>query len=183
MAFMQPETYHGPYYVVDTGACGITFIPCDVHPGASDPAELRDYVESTSDPTGWELEVKTGWLGRYQAPGYLDCTDWTPGDSEEELLAELRDMYGGDDDESDDKADVPNLDAMDADDLRQFADDVASDALLADAPEDVRHALIRYASDRLVAIAHRLAGRIEAALLVERQMEQTYQSLPAAYRW
>lgn len=34
------------------------------------------------------------YAGRYSAPGYMDCTDWSYGTNKRDLIRELRDMYG-----------------------------------------------------------------------------------------
>jgi hypothetical protein len=92
MAFMEPEIYRGEYYAVDT-SIGNEIVPADVVGTVNSVADLAEYVEgeiSDSVPP----PVKTGWLFRLSAPGYLDCTDWSVADSEEEARAELEEMYG-----------------------------------------------------------------------------------------
>lgn len=115
MSFMEPEVYRGWYYVVETNDEGTEFVPADVvgldrpnitvngrickpaYPYArADVEDVRDYVSgrdilSVSEP-------KEGWLGRMTASGYLDCTDWIVGETEEEVLEQLRD-YGLEDEE------------------------------------------------------------------------------------
>lgn len=151
MSFMQIETLHDQWFVIDvrgstdlipasvTGALplpeGVTFdddtpITQDAIVDAlrdkgmnEEPAAVfasnvwhdifvhfRDYV---SEGVGTlrkpddlqEVSVKTAWGARYSAPGYLDCTDWVMGDTEEEAVAECKEMYGNDDDENEDNED------------------------------------------------------------------------------
>lgn len=111
MSFMKPETYNGDYYEIETPG-GTTFLPWDVHPGATTLPELSDYFEHTGDPEYWSLTIKSGWLGRYSAPGYMDATDWMPGDDEASLLAEMAELYG-DDDESDDQPIIDGWESID----------------------------------------------------------------------
>ena len=107
MAFMQPEVYETDYLEID-GPMGGEVIPCNVvdfHPtdeqnegAATDrfeiPAELRDYCENKR---AFTIERKHGWVGRLSAPGYMDCTSWSTGETESEVRAELDRMYGDDD--------------------------------------------------------------------------------------
>ena len=91
--FMEPEIYYGTAYEVDT-THGTEIIPVDVVGAVTDIQQLRDYCEG--DPLSFR-EV-TGWIGRYQAPGYLDSTPWAIYDSAEEAQADLADMYGDEED-------------------------------------------------------------------------------------
>jgi len=109
MSFMKPVIYHGDFYLVG-GQHGTDLIPVDV---AGDigletgremdiddnsviwvPAvnALMDYTENGDDITS--IERMTGFYGRYSAPGYLDCTAWTWGATEEAVEAALNSMYG-----------------------------------------------------------------------------------------
>lgn len=91
--FMEPEIYYGTAYEVDT-THGTEIIPVDVVGAVTDIQQLRDYCEG--DPLSFR-EV-TGWIGRYQAPGYLDSIPWAIYDSAEEAQADLADMYGDEED-------------------------------------------------------------------------------------
>lgn len=105
MAFMEPYTYHGSYYHVDTQLeCFI--VPAD-HVGCEATAtELACYAPEYVSQAAldqideWEVELRQGWYGRLSADGYLDCTEWETADTEAELLEILQ----GDDDESDEDA-------------------------------------------------------------------------------
>lgn len=77
--FMQPEVYTGPFYAIESN-CGSEFFPAD-----------GDTPESLGYPAETEYEIRQGTLGRLSASGYMDCTDWTPYESESEALAILRD--------------------------------------------------------------------------------------------
>jgi hypothetical protein len=57
--------------------------------------KIRAYVEGK--PLSWE-NVK-GYGARLSAPGYLDCTEWTVFDTEEEAKAFLDDMSDDEQDE------------------------------------------------------------------------------------
>ena len=119
MAFMEIETCQGRYYLADNTHGETTLVPEDVvgsidlDGGWNEDNEewsdevvraFRDYVEGTVDESCDIRYVDNGWYGRYSAPGYMDCTDWTWADTEEELIAELKSMYGDEDeDDSEDE--------------------------------------------------------------------------------
>lgn len=112
MSFMQLELIEDQAYLVDTDN-GIEHIPAHIvgileglSPGDTidDDSELwpdacsllRDYLESTEEPNSIELS-KPGYVGRYQAPGYMDSTPWTYSANRRELTRDLKDLYGSDD--------------------------------------------------------------------------------------
>jgi hypothetical protein len=104
MGFMRPVVYETDYLDID-GPMGCEVIPCDVadyrptkeqsEGAATDrfeiPSEIAMYCENTR---AHSIERKHGWVGRYSAPGYMDCTSWTSGESEAEVRAELDRLYG-----------------------------------------------------------------------------------------
>jgi len=57
--------------------------------------KIRPYVEGK--PQSWE-NIK-GYGARLSAPGYLDCTEWTVFDTEEEAKAYLDENYPEEEDE------------------------------------------------------------------------------------
>jgi len=91
---MEPQVEYGTWVVVD-GPMGTEVIPQDVCgeiPTSQDrcpiPDALRDYCENRE---AYSIGTRTGWGARYSAPGYLDCTEWTLFDTEEEAKAYLQD--------------------------------------------------------------------------------------------
>jgi hypothetical protein len=69
-------------------------------------ASVKDYLppfDSAEDVT--EIEAWEGWGAQYHMPGYMDQTDWVLGDTEEEAVAECKELYGDDDDDVDDSDD------------------------------------------------------------------------------
>ena len=59
------------------------------------PAELFGTIELLKEHgEDSEIETISGYGARLSAPGYLDCTDWTLHDSEEEALEYLIETYG-----------------------------------------------------------------------------------------
>ena len=114
MGFMQRQVVFGTWVVVDC-VDGVWTYPSDifinvpvvgttVYPEDL-PSELVDFLESVCDTTGVDetsiinyMDVVEGWGARLSAPGYLDCTDWTVHETEEEAHEYLTDMYGDDDD-------------------------------------------------------------------------------------
>jgi hypothetical protein len=57
--------------------------------------KIQPYTEGT--PLSWE-NVK-GFGARLSAPGYLDCTEWTVFDTEDEAREYLAENYPDEDDE------------------------------------------------------------------------------------
>ncbi len=106
MSFMKPHVYKGDYYLVETSN-GTEFIPgdmlsIDMAVGESidddrDAQDWADCVKLVRDFVSDEVESierGEGYYGRYSAPGYMDATDWTWGETEAEVMAELERMYG-----------------------------------------------------------------------------------------
>lgn len=89
MSLMRPQTWYGSYTEIDTTE-RTYFIPSDFIPTGLAKRYYRHYVQGEIQT----IETKTGWLGRMSAPGYLDCTEWEPGESEAELLETLNELYG-----------------------------------------------------------------------------------------
>lgn len=94
---MEHEIIRGDWYVVD-GNQGIEVIPGELATVADMssetwrpvPEELADYCESGRCLS---VERKTGWGARLSMPGYLDCTEWTLHDTEEQARAYLTETY------------------------------------------------------------------------------------------
>lgn len=113
MSFMQQQITHGDYFAIDTDQ-GTEYVPAGITGLVAVPEELNTTLDE--DHANWptmlaalhiycmgtivEVTPKTGWLARMSAPGYMDCTDWSPFGSEEEAVKGLTEMYGdeGEDD-------------------------------------------------------------------------------------
>ena len=95
MAFMQPQIYKGEYFAVDT-TCGTEIVPCDVvgRTIAVHVEALLNYLEGTPCDPEETCEVKTGWLARMSAPGYLDCTSWSVYRTESDAQNQMSELYG-----------------------------------------------------------------------------------------
>ena len=113
MAFMVPEYLEDTWYEIDTTA-GITAVPQSVtgkYKGKKDDPKaiykfFGDYLEVFKADDVWSLEVRKKAIGvRLQAPGYLDATDWSVFDTDEEAREYLRDNYEVDPDTGDDLED------------------------------------------------------------------------------
>lgn len=78
MSFMQKQVEFGTYFQVDTSA-GTETVPTDVigRTVATHVEALLNYLEGTPLDEEETCEVKSGWLARWAAPGYMDCTPWT----------------------------------------------------------------------------------------------------------
>ena len=105
MAFMERQTEFGEWYEID-GPNGTEFIPADVagqvnlddfETGNPIPEALKMFCENR---TAYTIEKRDGWGARLSAPGYMDCTEWSVFDTEQEAKDHLEEMYG-DDDETD----------------------------------------------------------------------------------
>lgn len=95
MSFMEPEIYEGRVYALEDANGGTYYVP---FVEAEEP--LTDYVPSgafASEPVVLDNCV----IGRLSAPGYLDCTDWTPYETVEAAEAALAEELGEDEDEDD----------------------------------------------------------------------------------
>jgi hypothetical protein len=96
MAFMKKQSCKGTYYVVETNE-GTWFVPSNVCGWLAGLEYMNDETYSNRAMTdgtwlGWcrqlshcvgrseiqSIEKREGTLYRLSAPGYLDCTDWTP---------------------------------------------------------------------------------------------------------
>lgn len=86
--FMEPEWYEGDYYEVQADHGSTYIVPTDVC-AAKVHGDLQDYVEAKIDEPEKPVEVQHGWLYRFSAPGYMDCTDWSVAESEEAAKAAL----------------------------------------------------------------------------------------------
>ena len=107
MAFMRPVIEFGEYYSVDTTA-GAEIIPADLlnrpvtidvgqsidveHPAYTGLCNaLRDFCEGEIQG---DIDYRRGHLARMSAPGYMDCTNWTAHETEEEAREYLEEYYG-----------------------------------------------------------------------------------------
>lgn len=61
-------------------------------------ADLSQYCEGTIK----EWKTIRGYGARLSAPGYLDCTEWTVFDTVKEAEEYLEEMYGDEEEETDD---------------------------------------------------------------------------------
>lgn len=113
--FMQPDVYYGPYWAVEANGGETHIVPADVcdpwpNPEEDIPTgrslfELADYIDGTMDKDDGDMpcvERQIGWLARLSAPGYMDATDWTAHETEDEAYEYLAETYGDDEDDDDD---------------------------------------------------------------------------------
>jgi hypothetical protein len=114
-SFMEPEVYETDYIDMDTSNGG-EIVPCDVvdytptgNEGNKIPDELKDYIENAGGEL-YSIERKHGWVGRMQAPGYMDSTSWTVGATEEEVIATLKEYYGDEEDDEEDDSGLEDTD-------------------------------------------------------------------------
>lgn len=88
MSFMRATWYQTPYWEVWT-SYGVEIVPYDVCPTKRG---LGDYVGGELDARN-APELRSGWVGRLSAPGYLDATEWHAADTEDEIKSELAETY------------------------------------------------------------------------------------------
>jgi hypothetical protein len=120
MAFMKLQSEFGRWYLVETRN-GTEIVPADVVGDLG--VEVGETVtpDTCKDQGDWAyLETKLGdylndgkrgiqsvelvekWAARYSAPGYMDCTDWVLGATQEEAEEDCRNIYGDDEEEEED---------------------------------------------------------------------------------
>ena len=123
MSFLQPQIVETAYWAIET-PMGTEFIPADVADFDGDPWDesaeaarpefvdvFRDYLESDDIQSAERVD---GFLWRLSAPGYFDCTDWSPAASVTEAIRDMLGMYGDGFDLEDYQSVAPNLDGWDA---------------------------------------------------------------------
>jgi len=103
--FMQPMVEEGTWITID-GPQGGESIPAD-YVGSEDIEKLKNEIEvnGTASLEGtslrdfcenseiYSIEVETGYSAYLSAPGYMDRTENTVFDTEEEAWAHLKEMY------------------------------------------------------------------------------------------
>ncbi len=91
MSFMSPEVYETDYWHIETDD-GTYIVPLDVE---TNPEKLQMYVAGRmAVPTPEDSVTREhGWVGRLNASGYLDCTDWIAGPTEASVRQELHNLF------------------------------------------------------------------------------------------
>ena len=97
MAFMQPSVHESEYYTVETSE-GIWIVPSFVSGIVEHISDLYIYVQGKIEEDQ-ELVLESGWVGRMSASGYMDSTDWCAYENEADALADLKEMYGDDEED------------------------------------------------------------------------------------
>lgn len=95
-SFMQPEIEEGVFYEV-TDSYGETsiipgFLVGECENLADTLISFADYLETSGEPVSFE-KIE-GFGARLSAPGYLDCTEWTVFETEDEAINYLEENYG-----------------------------------------------------------------------------------------
>jgi hypothetical protein len=101
MSFMELFIYRkGATYSADCDKCGASIYWHEwTSDGQSD--DLKEgrapcpHCHGRSDPDTF-MYCGRQYAGRYSAPGYMDCTDWSYSPNKRTLARELRDLYGDD---------------------------------------------------------------------------------------
>jgi hypothetical protein len=92
MSFMQPYVWKSECYEIETTE-GLDVVETAVSGLVKTTAGLADYLSGR--PLNDELpEPQVRWLCRLSAPGYLDYTDTSAYDTEQEAIQSLLEMYG-----------------------------------------------------------------------------------------
>jgi len=84
--FMQPDIYEDEeFWYVETAHSGCFIVPLFV---CQDEKSVWDYCPEYCYPNEelGDIEKCTGCVGRFSAPGYMDCTDWMWAETLDELL-------------------------------------------------------------------------------------------------
>lgn len=100
---MQPEIYHGKAWLVETYN-GTEVVPDDLVslPDSLDGDEMLCEGIKQLQPfcEGAIIEVPdypiSGWLVRLTMPGYLDCTEWSLFETEQEAIDWAKNLMGED---------------------------------------------------------------------------------------
>ena len=112
--FMQHQITGNEKWVELDGPCGTTALPADVltkeeyaiaesvsGDGNANSADLTahfgEYYEGSRIDS---VTVREGYGARLSAPGYLDCTEWTVFDTEDEAREYLEENYPASEEDS-----------------------------------------------------------------------------------
>lgn len=98
MGFMQPEVCHDDWYVIET-RYGTQIVPAYLVGSDPTPAEMGPFVEGGAKAIESIEGPRTAWGARLSAPGYLDSTDWSLHDTEEQARGALADEFPEEDEE------------------------------------------------------------------------------------
>lgn len=105
MAFMTPEYLKTDWYEID-GDHGITFVPVEVvgqvNLDEATKGMFGDYYEGGAKAIS-EVTKRHGWGARLSASGYMDCTDWSVFDTEQEARDYIESTYEVDPDTGDEQ--------------------------------------------------------------------------------
>jgi len=96
MSFMEPQLVNGRWIEV-SGPTGTEWIEADLvghvedyhGPTVDIPEPLEPYCDNRQ---ATDIKVINGWGARLSAPGYLDKTDWTVFETEEEAQEYLDEL-------------------------------------------------------------------------------------------
>lgn len=103
MSFMQKEIVKDSWYEID-GSNGTYWIPADFLPDFTreemdrmeDEQFFKDF-EKVYNGDIWAVDRVEGWGARLSAPGYMDCTEWSVFETEQEAIEWLEETYGDND--------------------------------------------------------------------------------------
>ena len=103
MTFMTPVIEFGKWYEIET-MNGTSFVPFDIvgtihqaflgnPPSSYARKRVLQYTECFDVKDINTIEIREGFGARLSENGYLDCTDWTVFDSEQEAKDYLVEMH------------------------------------------------------------------------------------------
>lgn len=100
MSFMQPTIEYGTWYEIET-TYGTQYLPSDMFSdnlkerGEEEVEEgWKDYVRDFVEGSPLTMEVISGWGVRMSAAGYMDCTEWSVFETEQEAIDYCAEIYG-----------------------------------------------------------------------------------------
>ena len=93
MGFMEPQIELGNWYACEDKHGGTEIVPADLVGETPKLADFALYCEG--DIVSFEL-LKNKYGARLSAPGYMDKTDWSMFDTEEEAQKYLDEIYSDD---------------------------------------------------------------------------------------
>ena len=92
MAFMERQVECGEWWELDSSD-GIFYAPAW-------ETSKNEMIEDCARGSMWTIKMVKGYGARLSAPGYLDCTEWTVFDTEQEAYQFLEDYYPEDEEDT-----------------------------------------------------------------------------------
>lgn len=96
--FMKPDYRQDNFYLVELIDGSTECIPFHVSGKVKRVEDLKDYLSESPTPNQ-TLIVRSGYVYRLSADGYMDATDWSYASTELKMWKEMVDLFGSDSDD------------------------------------------------------------------------------------